>query len=400
LLESARIVRSPRITYLVTHPATASRLLDGQLGQLRSWGFDVSVISAPGADLDLVHDREHVSIRAVAMERPIALRADVGSLARIHGAVRELRPDIVNASTPKAGLLGMLAARVIDVPVRIYLLRGLRLETTRGALRRVLGATERAASRCAHEIVSVSPSLRDAYVRGGWAPAHKVRVLGDGSSNGVDTRWFAPTLDVRDAARRVRAHYSIPDGAPVIAFLGRLSRDKGIGELLDTFAQIRRRHPSTRLLLVSADLSGEDIAPEARAIAGIPNVVVVPRVPDVRPYLAAANVLGFPSHREGFPNIVLEAAALEVPAVGYRVTGVVDAIVDDVTGTLVAEGDVGALTAAIDAYLEDAHLRRRHGEAARGRAVARFARPIVWRRWAEAYDAWLARRGLPRPAGL
>lgn len=394
-------VRRPRLAYLVTHPLSAKVLLAGQLAYMREAGFDVTVISAPGPELDVVREREGVNVLSVPMERPLAALSDARSLGALISLLRRIQPDIVNAGTTKAGLLGMLAARAVATPIRLYVLRGLRMETVSGALRAVLGATERIASACAHEVIAVSRSLREAFVHAGCSPAHKVRVLGDGSSNGVETARFAPTDALRAEAAALRARLGIAADAKLIGFVGRLSRDKGIVELLDSFAMLRERDPGVRLMLVSAEITGEDVPAEfTRRLPGMPGVVVVPRVEDVRPYLICLNALAFPSHREGFPNVVLEAAALGVPAVGYRVTGVVDAIEHGVTGTLVRAHDVGAFTEALAAYLGDSARARAEGEAARARAHERFARRVVWRHWAELYSGWLSRLSLPRATGV
>ena len=391
-------MRRPRLVYLVTHAVSARLLLAGQLAFMREAGFDVSVIASPGPDLDIVAAHEGVEVVPITMARAMRPADDARALIAVTAALRRLRPDIVNASTPKAGLLGMMAARALDVPARIYLLRGLRLETEAGWRRRVLGATERIAAACADDVIAVSASLRAGFVAAGLGTAGKVRVLGPGSSNGVDVDRFAPTPAIVAAAAEVRYRLGIEAGAPVIGFIGRLARDKGIVELLDAFDRVRSRRADARLILVSADLADEDTPREVAArVPRTPGVIAVPRVDDVRPYLAAMDVLGFPSHREGFPNVVLEAAALATPAVGHPVTGVRDAIVDGRTGRLVPAHDAAALADALVGYLDEPTRRFAHGAAARARAVADFARPTVWRRWLDVYRAALTARGLPAP---
>lgn len=388
----------PRLVYITTHPVTADLLLRGQLTFMREQGFQVTVISAPGPDLDRVREREKVETIAVPMVRSNDLRRDAVSLAQLTGVLRRLRPHIVNAGTPKAGLLGMMAARALQVPIRVYLLRGLRLETETGLMRRVLATTERIASSCAHDVVCNSASLLRVSVDAGYIPGAKALVLGHGSSNGVDTERYRRTPELRRDGIALLAELGIPPHAPLVSFVGRFAADKGIGELLTAFEIVRREIPEARLALVGGDLGGEvadgPLAARARRARG---VITTPRIFDLAPYYARTDVLAFPSFREGFPNAVLEAASAEIPAVAFRSTGVVDAIADGETGVLANQGDVEALAAGLIRYLRSAELREAHGRAARARAVTCFARATVWKAWLEAYTVRLAERGLPLP---
>lgn len=364
----------------MTHPVTADVLLRGQLAFLRGAGFDVTVIASPGASLERVGAREGVGVVEVDMARDPAPRRDLGSLARLTRALRTLDPGIVIASTPKAGLLGMLAARALAVPRRIYLLRGLRLETEQGARRTILSATERIASACAHDVVCVSESLRAAAVSGGLVSPRKACVLGHGSSNGVDVARF----DLTERAAEIEAlRKSLRlEGRTVIGFIGRISRDKGIAALLSALAAVRREHPEVALLFVGADFAGDTDAELYALLQGAGDSVrTVPHVDDPAPYYGLMRVLAFPSLREGFPNVPLEAAAAGVATVGYRATGVVDAVIDGATGTLVERGDVEGLASALRRYVGDAALAAEQGAAARRRARADFGREQVWSAW-------------------
>ncbi|HKR65210.1 MAG TPA: glycosyltransferase, partial [Thermoanaerobaculia bacterium] len=196
----------------------------------------------------------------------------------------------------------------------------------------------------------------------------KTIVLAHGSSNGVDAARFAPNDETR---ARIRRELGFADSDVVIGFIGRLTRDKGIAELLQAFERVR----NARLLIVGDAEDGDPV--DAATLAKLAHVTRLAHVADAAPYYSAIDILAFPSHREGFPNVVLEAASASVPAVGFRATGTVDAIEDGVTGTIV--DDVDALAIALQRYVDDESLRRAHGEAGRKRAVERFAPEEVWR---------------------
>jgi glycosyltransferase involved in cell wall biosynthesis len=384
---------SARLLYAVTHPATARAFLRGQLGSMRERGFDVQLVCGPGSEVDELARTEGIEATVVPLEREVSPARDLRALAGLTRVMRRLGPDVVNAGTPKAGLLALMAAAAAGVPARVYLLRGLRLETLGGSRRRLAGLAERVAAACAHRVICVSESLRREAVARRLVPAHKAVVLANGSSNGVDAARFRVTESLRDRARQLRRELGIPDGAPVVGYVGRLTRDKGIGELLDAFDRVSRRQSEARLLLVGGFEDGDPVeAAAARRLREHPRVVYAGSWSDTAPCYAMIDVLAFASRGEGLPNVPLEAAAAEVPVVAFRVTGNVDAVVDGQTGRLVAPGDVTAFADAIEVYLMTPAVRREHGLRARHRVEREFAPEIVWAALEGEYRRLLASR--------
>lgn len=383
------------------HAVTASvslNLMRGQLRYLRDAGFEVAALSAPGDELERLQETEGVDAFEVPMERGVAPLLDLESLWELWRVMRYFRPHITNVGTTKAGLLGGLAARWTGVPCRLYTLRGLRFETTTGLRRKLMKFLERAACDSAHVVLCVSESLRKRAIQEGVLTAARAVVLGRGSSNGVDAARFAPSEERTRQARELRQQLGVPQDAPVIGFVGRLNRDKGVPELVRAYARLRVSLPALRLLLLG-DLESLDPMPhDTRGMLETDDHILCPRqARDLAAYYQLMDVVCLPSHREGFPNVILEAQAAARPVVATAVTGCLDAIEHGVTGLLVPRGDVGALSDALERMLTDPARAQRLGQAGRERVLRDFRPEEVWKALAESYCRLLKARGLPQP---
>ncbi len=357
----------------LVHIATVAESLGfvaGQVDYLLERGWRVSVVTTGSRHLDDFARKHRVDAHSVEMARAITPRADLGSVARLTDLLLDLGPDVVHAHTPKGGLLGMLAARAALVPARVYHMRGLLTLTATGTRRQLFKSVERTSCGIAHHVICQSESLREAALSQRLVRADKISVLGRGG-NGVDaTGRFNPEhvsgLDVRRELR-------IEDDEVVIGFVGRIVRDKGIIELLDAWRGVKARHPRTRLLIVGPFEVRDAVPPDVqRALRDDPRVHLVGFVRDTPRYYEAMDFLVLPSHREGFPNAPLEAAAMGVPCVTTDAVGCVDAVSPEVTGLIVPVGDAAALTHAMERYLADPELRALHGASARVRALVEF----------------------------
>jgi glycosyltransferase involved in cell wall biosynthesis len=369
----------PRLVSVV-NSSIALGFLQGQLQYFQDKGFDVTVlcperrigeweVARPGG----------VPIIEVPMERAIAPLRDLASLWRLWRIMRALRPVVTNVGTPKAGLLGGFAAWLNRVPCRFYTLHGLRFETSKGMKRRLLTLAERLACRFAHRVICVSQSVREGAIVSGITTHERTVVFGSGSCNGVDASRFAATPDTMKRASKLRRRFGIPAQAPVVLFVGRLTCDKGIPELVDAFSRLVDRFPDLRLLLVGC-FEDEDPLPieTRRYLESHPRVIFAGAVPETAAYYASADLVVLPSHREGLPTVILEAQAAGKPVVGAAATGIVDVVSDGETGLLFPVGDVPALAKALARLITDEALATKLGLAGQESVKEKFRPERVW----------------------
>ncbi|MCA9230918.1 MAG: glycosyltransferase family 4 protein [Planctomycetales bacterium] len=363
----------------VTTIASSLEFLRGQIEFMKQHGFEAEVIASPGSDLDEFAESTQVSAFAVEMPRRVSPLRDLCSLRIMWQHLRSLRPDIVHSHTPKGGMLGMVASWLARVPVRVYHIHGLPLITATGIQRLLLKLSEWTACMCATSVLCVSRSVREVAVAEKLCPPEKIKVLLAGSIMGVDAEgFFDPSKVPCGTAGEVRARYGIPPEAPIVGFVGRMVRDKGIVELMDAWKELRETFPELHLLMV-----GPDDARDALPLGILEHLQSDPRVhltgfASPLPMYATMDLLVLPTYREGLPTVVLEASAMELPVVATEVTGCVDAVEDGVTGTLVPAHDAESLRIAISAYLESAELRRKHGRAGRDFVLQYFQPRAVW----------------------
>ena len=382
----------PHLVHIVTAPMAVPAILDGQLRRFRQAGFRVTVVSSPGAALCRAAERDGVEARAVPMTRYIAPLADIVSVWRLWWLLRDLDPTICHVGTPKAGLLGGLAAWAARVPHRFYTLHGLRLETATGAGRRLLFAAEWLACRLAHRVISVSESLRERAVTLGVVAGEKTVLVAEGSAKGIDMAPFRASPKKAITVRRLREQLGIALGHEVVGFVGRITRDKGIAELIDAFDILRRKRPRLKLLLVGEYERPREIPRRTRqAVKDDPAVIRAGFVEDPVPYYELMDVVVLPSYREGFPTAALEAAAAGKPLVAARATGSVDAVVDGETGILVPQRNAASLATAVESLLADSEAANRIGRAARERVRAAFSPDRLARGYISLYRETLVR---------
>ena len=388
-----------RLLHLTTIPFTLWVFLRDQVRYLEQQGFEVHALSSPGPLGEAFAGATGVPTYSVPMSRGVSPLGDLRSILAVRRRIGAIAPHILHAHTPKAGWVGMLAARLARVPVRIYHLHGLRHLTCAGLARALVRRGEIASCSLAHRVLCVGRSLREAALAERLCAPDKIAVPATGSIAGVDAAArFNPMRYPADERSRQRAMLGLPADADVVGFVGRIVRDKGIGELACAWRALHDAHPRACLLLVGP-LEPEDPAPPdaLAALRADDRVRFAGEVRDPAPLYRAMDLVVLPTYREGFPVVPLEAAAMRLPVVASRCVGCVDAVEDGVTGTLVPVGDAAALARALALYLADRALRERHGRAGRERAGREFQPDRVFAAQVAEYRALMARL-VPQPA--
>ncbi len=379
-------ISKPRLLRITTVPISQKLLLAGQMPFFTSKGFDVLAVSASGSEI--VDDHiDGIPHQVIPFTRKITPWQDLKCLFLLIRVIRQFKPDIVHTHTPKAGLIGMLAAWICRVPVRMHTVAGLPLMEKEGGLRTLLIWIEKITYACATRVYPNSTGLRD-FIETNIGFRNKLTILGNGSSNGIDTRFFSRTPELEQEARSLRVEYQIPDDAVVFCFVGRVVRDKGISELLHAFMECRRVTSSKMKLLIVGPLE-QDLDPlsdeDLKRLKEDEDIILAGYQKDVRPFMVASDVFTFPSYREGFPNVVMQACCLEVATIVSNINGCNEIIENKKTGIIVQPKDADSLSKAMLELVVHEEKRRLFAKAGREKVVRDFDQQFVWSAIERAY---------------
>lgn len=362
-----------KVLRITTVPVSLKLLLEGQLNMLNR-DYEVVAVSSPGKELEEVGKREGVRTEAVCMERRIALVQDFKSLVDLIRLIRKEKPWMVHTMTPKAGLLGMLAAWICKVPVRMHTFTGLVFPSALGVKKQLLILTDRITCACATFVNPEGKGVKDDLVRFGIT-RKKLHVIGNGNVNGVNVDFFDRTDEVLLRAQAIRK-----EGSFTFCFVGRIVGDKGINELVEAFLKLVSEFPACRLILVGDfEEKLDPVMPVVRQIIfENEQIVFAGWQDDIRPYLAASDVFVFPSYREGFPNVILQAGAMGLPCIVTDINGGNEIIHDRVNGLIIPPRDKDALWKAMKIMVTDETIRREMGDRARNIIINRYDRHLIW----------------------
>jgi len=365
--------RKPKIIRACTVSLSVG-FVSGMLDDLKRQ-YDVVLLSSPGKEMDDAVAEHGVKAIAVPMQRHISIRHDIVSLWRIVRAFLREKPTMVHSMTPKAGLLCMVAAWMCRVPVRIHTFTGLVFPTSHGLKKKLLMLTDAITCRCATHIIPEGEGVKYDLLSNGIT-RKPLQVLGYGNVMGIDVQRFSRRKEIDEAASEIR-----DNSVFTYLFVGRIVGDKGINELVSAFVRLNRTHPNTRLLLVGFFENELDpVSPEARRLIEECEQIEYAgeqKGDNLVAYYAASDCFVFPSYREGFPNTVIEAGAMDLPCIVTDINGSREIIEHGKNGIIIPVRDEQAIYQSMEQMLTDEQMRKGMTEKAREMIVSRYERGFV-----------------------
>lgn len=380
-----------KIIRITTIPGSMRRLLLGQL-KFMSEFFEIIGITSPGPEVEDIIHNEGIRVKCVKMTRRITPISDIIALIRIIIFIIKEKPYIVHTHTPKAGTLGMIASWICRVPVRLHTVAGLPLMESKGIKKRILMIVEQITYKCATKVYSNSYLLMDYIINSRLCKVNKISVLGNGSSNGINTHFFSKENVDLKKINLVKHKYNITSDDFVFIYIGRIVKDKGINELIEAFNNISIINKNVRLLLVGKQ--EHELSPLDQKTICIMNtnsqIHVVGYQMDVRPYLLSSDALVFPTYREGFPNVPMQACSMGLPAIVTNINGC-NEIINETNGILIQPKNIAALYSAMLEFVNNPELVKRLSLNARNSIVSRFDQNIFWQVLKNEYDLYINR---------
>lgn len=364
-------------------------LISGQVEYLAKSGIDIILSAGGSKELLKNAARQEQCDHAYVpnLVRPISLINDLRALFQLIRLLSKRRPDIVHANTPKASLLGMAAAWVCRVPHRIYTVTGLRFETTSGFMRWVLKTMERITCACATKVIPEGEGVKQTLYRE-QITRKPIQVLHHGNINGINLDHYDRTEKVMAEASKIREKVG---GDFTFLFVGRIVRDKGIAELVDAFTRLHRDHPEIRLVLVGKQEPELDPLPDTtqQLIRDCDGIIEAGWQSDVRPWFVASDVFTFPSYREGFPNVVMQAGALGIPSIVTDINGSNEIIIEGQNGVIIPKRDTEALYHKMLWALGNRDGLTEMSANSRPLIASRYRQEDVWRATLDMYNSLL-----------
>lgn len=385
----------PKLIRITTLPISMNILLRNQLSFLSKYFYIIGVSSRDNKHFHEISEREGVPMVEIEMTRKISPFKDIISLLKMVRLFIKEKPLIVHSHTPKAGLIAMLAAKITGVPLRFHTLAGMPMIEAKGFLKFLLYASEKITYACSTQVFPNSKGLYNYVLKKKMIKPEKLKIIANGSSNGIDLNFFSRSSFKNPEAIRVdtRKKWGIGENDFVFCFVGRLVRDKGLKELIEAFLKLTESINNTtlynkiKLLLIGSFSEGRDKLDyfTRNIINNHCNIIYAGRHDDVRPFLIAADVFVFASYREGLPNSVLQACAMELPCIVSDVIGCNEIIIHGKNGLIVPSKDSSKLFETMYLIYKDNELRKKISEFSRPMIASRYEQKAFWKELLKTY---------------
>lgn len=371
------------VVRITTVPISLKKLLEGQLRFMSENGLRILGVSSKGKELEEVSKEEGVVVHELNMTRMITPLKDLKSLWEFFKFCKKEKPTIVHSHTPKAGIIGMLGAKLAGVPIRIHTVAGLPLMEAQGGKRKVLDLVEKLTYWASTKVYPNSKGLYEFILKNKYTSSRKLKVIANGSSNGINTKYFSISQVSQEKANSLKIQLGIQLEDFVFIFVGRLVSDKGLNELVESFKSLSAElcySQKVKLILVGSFESDLDPLNEVtlKEIENNPNIITVGFQKDVRPYFAISHALVFPSYREGFPNVVMQAGAMNLPAIVSDINGCNEIIEEDKNGIIIPVKNVGAITNAMRKMVTNIEYYSHLKSHTRMMITERYEQHVVW----------------------
>ena len=377
-----------KIIRITTSSGSLRSLLKGQL-RFMSQYYEIIGVAHGDKGLRQVEENEGIKTVAVEMSRTISPLKDLIATYKLFKLFKAEKPFIVHTHTPKAGTLGMLAAKLAGVEHRFHTIAGMPLLEATGFKRKVLNSVEKITYSCATKIFPNSHGLYDIIVKNKFTTPDKLKVIGKGSSNGIDTSYFDPEQISDDIKHELRQELGIKETDFVFISIGRIVADKGLNELVTAFSELIKTKSNCKLILIGPSESHLDPIDKVTSnlIEASNDILFVGRQSDVRPYLSIAHVLTFPSYREGFPNVVLEAGAMQLPSIVTDINGCNEIIEDGKNGIIIPVKNTEKLLQAMLFFINNPEDRLKMTAYCRSKITSNYERSYIWNELLKEYQS-------------
>jgi glycosyltransferase involved in cell wall biosynthesis len=378
-----------KLIRIATVPMALRYLLPGQMHFMASQGFDVLMISADGKELAEVIEKEQCRHMIVPMTRQITPFQDLKCLFRLIKIFRNEKPGIVHTHTPKAGLLGMLAAKLCGVKVRIHTVAGLPLMVEKGFKYQLLKFIEKLTYACAGQVWPNSNSLMQFIIKNKLCKTGKLKIIGKGSTNGININRFNPQNLNEKITGEIKKQINYSTEDTYLLCIGRLVVDKGIAELVHVFTQLQKTNDDLMLILVGEYETALDPLPAGilHEIEINPSIIHVNWTTQVEYYMNLAGFFVFPSHREGFPNVLLQAGAMGLPVICSHITGNIDIVTNNETGLIFESANEQQLLKLLQyAVLHPQHMQTM-AKKLQQQIKENYPQENIWQNMLEAYKS-------------